>query len=164
MQNPTEILRPFIAPGMTVLEPGPGMGFFTLELARLVGPTGRVVAVDVQPKMLQALRRRAQKAKLIDRIDIRLTQGDGMGVDDIKGTVDFVLAFAVVHELPDEERFFREAATVLKQGCNLFVSEPTGHVSEKKFAATLLAAERCGLRIKSRLDIRSSHSAVLVKI
>jgi len=52
LHNPTRILTPFVRPGMTVLEPGPGMGYFTLELARLVGTSGRVVAVDVQPKMI----------------------------------------------------------------------------------------------------------------
>ena len=163
MQNPSSILGPFVASGMTVLELGPGMGFFTLELARLVGPTGRVIAVDVQPRMLKALRRRAEKALLIDRIDIRQAPVEGIGVEDINGKVDFVLAFAVVHELPDEARFFREAAAALKQGCNLLLSEPIGHVTEKKFAETLQTAGGCGLRMKSRLDIRSSHSAILVK-
>ena len=56
---------------MTVLEPGPGMGFFTLELARLVGPEGRVIAVEVQPQMIAGLRRRAERATLIDRIETR---------------------------------------------------------------------------------------------
>ncbi|MFY9643515.1 MAG: hypothetical protein WCD20_15720 [Rhodomicrobium sp.] len=46
-QDPARILSPYVRAGMTVLEPGPGMGFFTLEIARLVGPSGRLVAVDV---------------------------------------------------------------------------------------------------------------------
>src|SRR5713226_6618958 len=60
-QNPTNILSPHVREGMTVLEPGPGMGFFTLELARLVGSSGRVIAVEIQPKMLVRLKRRAAK-------------------------------------------------------------------------------------------------------
>ena len=63
-QDPHAVLSPFVREGMVVLEPGPGMGFFTLELARLVGPRGRVVAVDVQARMLSGLRRRARRAKL----------------------------------------------------------------------------------------------------
>ncbi|HXN47666.1 MAG TPA: methyltransferase domain-containing protein, partial [Bryobacteraceae bacterium] len=51
-QNPSGTVAPYVREGMTVLEPGPGMGFFTLDLARLVGSSGRVVAVDIQPKML----------------------------------------------------------------------------------------------------------------
>ena len=65
VHDPAAILPPFVTAGMTVLEPGPGMGFFTLELARLVGPRGKVVAVDVQPRMLSGLRRRAAKAGLL---------------------------------------------------------------------------------------------------
>ena len=62
VHNPATILRPFVSEGMTVVEPGPGMGFFTMELARLVGRPGRVVAIDVQPKMLVELRRALGKA------------------------------------------------------------------------------------------------------
>lgn len=54
---------------MTVLEPGPGMGFFTLALARLVGPSGKVIALDLQPKMIAALKRRVAKANLLSRIE-----------------------------------------------------------------------------------------------
>ena len=61
-QDPAGILAPHVHEGMTVLEPGPGMGFFTLELARRVGPRGQVVAVDVQERMLAGLLRRARRA------------------------------------------------------------------------------------------------------
>jgi len=60
-QDPVKILSPYVREGMTVLEPGPGMGFFTIPLARLVGPSGRVIAVDLQPKMIESLKRRAAK-------------------------------------------------------------------------------------------------------
>ncbi len=63
-ENPEALLTPYVREGMTVLEPGPGMGFFTLPLARMVGPAGRVVAVDIQARMLDALERRARKAGL----------------------------------------------------------------------------------------------------
>ncbi len=68
---------------MTVFEPGPGMGFFTIELARRVGPTGRVVAVDIEPRMLAGLRRRAAKAGLLERIDLRLAQTRTLGIVDL---------------------------------------------------------------------------------
>ena len=58
MQDPAPIVVPYVHAGMTVLEPGPGMGFFTLELARLVGPSGHVIVVDVQRRMIAGLRRR----------------------------------------------------------------------------------------------------------
>ncbi|HYL13368.1 MAG TPA: methyltransferase domain-containing protein [Terriglobales bacterium] len=50
--DPASTVQPYVRQGMTVLEPGPGMGFFTLELARRVGPNGRVLAVDIQPRIV----------------------------------------------------------------------------------------------------------------
>lgn len=66
-QNPAEILAPHVREGMTVLEPGSGMESFTLDLARLVGISGRLVAVNVQPKMLDRLKRHAAEAGLLNR-------------------------------------------------------------------------------------------------
>lgn len=89
---------------MLVLEPGPGMGFFMLELAKLVGPRGRVIAVDVQPKMIAGLRRRAARAGLSGRIEARVVPAETMALAGCDGAFDFVLAFAVVHELPSAEQ------------------------------------------------------------
>lgn len=114
MQDPAPIVGPYVQPGMTVLEPGPGMGFFTLELARLVGPSSRVIAVDIQPKMIAGLRRRAGRAGLLDRIDARVVPPTSMRLADVERTIDFVFAFAVVHEMPASAPFFNEATAVLK--------------------------------------------------
>ena len=80
-QDPRAILAPHLRPGAIVIETGPGMGFFTLEIARLVGPAGRVVAIDVQPKMIDALRRRAMRAGLLDRVEARLVAEDATGME-----------------------------------------------------------------------------------
>src|SRR5689334_13654635 len=71
MNSPRQVLDPYVRDGMTVLEPGPGMGFFTLEIARRVGATGRVIAVDIQPRMLAGLEKRAAKAGLLERVEVR---------------------------------------------------------------------------------------------
>ncbi len=160
---PGVLLRPFVTEGMTILEPGPGMGFFTLELARLVGPAGCVVAVDVQPRMLRELERRASVEGVRNRIETRRAADDGMGIGDLVGKVDFVLAFAVVHEMPSAERFFEEAATAMKTGGRLLLSEPRFEVSEREFAETLRAAAGCGLQVESRPPIRWARAAVLNK-
>jgi len=160
---PGDLLRPFVSTGMTVLEPGPGMGFFTMEIARMVGSTGRVVAVDVQPRMLKELERRAGKAGAGSRIDARQAGKDGLGVDDLEGKVDFVLAFAVVHELPSATRFFEEAARAMKVGGRLLLAEPRFEVSEQDFEETLQAAAGCGLHAESRPAIRWARAAVLRK-
>ena len=160
--DPAALLAPYVREAMTVLEPGPGMGFFTLELARRVGPTGRVVAVDIQPKMIDGLKRRAAKAGLAERIDARVApRPDTLGVGDLSNAVDFVLAFAVVHEIPSASVFFRESAQVLKPGALLLLAEPAGHVDQAEFASELEAAAEAGFAIVARPSIRRSSAALL---
>src|SRR5512143_3172509 len=77
--DPRSILRPFLGEGMTVLEPGPGMGFFTLEMARLVGPKGRVDAVDIPPRLARSppsASREGRPARA-DRTPARARRRDG---------------------------------------------------------------------------------------
>ncbi len=162
-QNPRAILCPFVFEGMTVLEPGPGMGFFTLELARRVGSRGRVIAVDIQPKMINVLTRKAERAGLKKRIEVRLAKGDQIGTEDLEGKVDFVLAFAVVHELPDMAAFFAEIFRCLKEGGKLYVSEPARRVREVDFAHTVETAERIGFAVESGPAVRGNRSVVLVR-
>jgi SAM-dependent methyltransferase len=163
MYDPAKVLSPHVRTGMTVLEAGSGMGFFTLELARLVGASGRVVAVDVQPRMIDGLKRRAARAGLLERVDARLTAADSLGVADLAGVVDFVLAFAVVHELPAVDPFFAEAAAALKRGGTLLLAEPTGHVSADEFEAELRAAAQPGLAVMDRSSLRRTRVALLKK-
>jgi SAM-dependent methyltransferase len=163
MENPEELLRPYIREGMTVLEPGPGMGFFTLPMAALAGPSGRIVAVDIQEKMLSGLRRRALKAGLLPRIETRLATPESIGIADLKGTVDFALAFAMVHEMPSAKVFFREVAYTLRPGGRVLLAEPAGHVKPEAFERELAAARSTGLEVAGRSANRRSMSAVLRK-
>ncbi len=160
---PEKILSPHVREGMTVLEPGPGMGFFTLALARLVGPTGRVIAVDVQPKMINGLKRRAAKAGLGDRIDARLANTDGLGITGLAGKIDLTLAFAVVHEMPSAATFFKEVAAASKPGAALLFAEPAGHVSDALWSRELQAAMQAGFFLSERPAIRRSHAALLTR-
>ena len=162
-QDPVKILRPYVREGMTVFEPGPGMGFFTAELTRMVGPSGRVITVDVQPRMVAGLKRRLAKRGLLDRVDARLAKSDSMGIADLEGKVDLVLAFAVVHELPEAESFFAEASRAMKTGARLLLAEPRGHVQDAQFTAEIEAAARAGLTTLESPSISSSHSALLRK-
>lgn len=160
-QDSTRLLAPYVGPGMTVLEPGPGMGFFTLELARLVGPAGRVRAVDVEPRMIAGLRRRAERAGLLGRIDARAVSPNSMALNDLEGAVDFVLAFAVVHEMPAPAPFFAEAARAMKPGAALLLAEPSGHVAE--FEQEIAAAALAGLAVADHPALRGCRTALLRK-
>ncbi len=161
--NAEKLLSPLVREGMTVLEPGPGMGFFTVPLARLVGSRGRVVAVDVQPKMIRKLKRRVAKAGVEQRVDVRLVAADSIGVSDLRGTVDFILAFAVVHEMPSPGPFFAQASAAAKAGARLLLVEPAGHVKDAEFEAELRDADQAGFQVLERPHIRGSQAALLQK-
>ncbi len=162
-QNPSKILSPHVREGMTVLEPGPGMGFFTLDLARRVGPGGRVIAVDVQAKMIGKLTQRMAKAGLADRLDARLASPESLGIGDLRGAVDLTVAFYVVHEFPDYEEFFAEVAEASKPGALILLAEPKGHVEAASFDAELDAAAKAGFAVTERPTIRRSLAALLQK-
>jgi ubiquinone/menaquinone biosynthesis C-methylase UbiE len=147
VENPRARLAPYVREGMLVLEPGPGMGFFTLELARLVGPSGRVVAVDLQEKMLAGLRRRAQRVGLEGRIETRCCTHDDLGIDDLAGRVDLVVLFHMLHEVPDQTRFLRAIHSALKPGGGALIVEPRGHVSIEAFQASLTLATNVGFTV-----------------
>ncbi len=163
LQKPGPILDPYIREGMIVLEPGPGMGFFTLELAKRVGPSGRVVCVDVQQQMLDRLKGRATKARVLDRLDLRLAPAESMGIADLQGRVDFTLAFSVVHEFPDARKFFCEVAAASRPGATILLAEPAGHVTSEVFEAEIQDAASYGLVLRSRPKIGRSHAALLSK-
>ena len=163
LENPNKILGPFVQEGMTVLEPGCGMGYFTLPLARMVGPNGRVVAVEIQPKMLSVLERRARKARLLDRIELRQIGNEGLGVEDLSGGVDFVAALHMVHEVKDQSSFFAAVWKVLKPGGKLLVVEPKGHVSQNQFEQTVIVAEKSGFMPELLPKKSGSRIALLAK-
>ncbi|HXY02022.1 MAG TPA: hypothetical protein VEI49_00515, partial [Terriglobales bacterium] len=94
----------------------------------------------------------------------RLVSADSMNIEDLHGSVDFILAFAVVHEFPDALRFFTEVAAAAKLGAQLLIAEPSGHVKAAEFEGELRAAGQVGFRIDSHPVIRRSQTALLRKV
>jgi ubiquinone/menaquinone biosynthesis C-methylase UbiE len=163
VQNPKRIVGPYVKEGMNVLDIGCAMGFFSLPIAGMVGAGGRVVCVDVQPKMIASLEKRAKRAGLSDKIEARLCPSDSLGVGDIKEEINLAIAFAVVHEVPDAAGFFSEVYGALKPGGRFLVAEPRGRVSEDAFAATVSAAERTGFSVIEQPQIKGSRAVLLGK-
>jgi cyclopropane fatty-acyl-phospholipid synthase-like methyltransferase len=163
LENPYTIFAPYVRQGMVVLEPGCGMGYFTLPLARMLGPAGRIVAVDIQKKMLSSLAGRAARAGLLDRIEVRLASTQGLGVEDISGQVDVALAFHMVHELTNEHAFFTEVRNALKRGGKLLVVEPKFHVSQKEFSRTISIAQELGFADETVSPKVRGRAAFLIK-
>ena len=141
LQNPVKLVNHFVGEGDTVIDMGCGPGFFTIDMAKMVGATGRVIAVDLQPKMLNKVKRKAHRHGVADRITCHQCRPDRIGLEC---SADFILAFYMVHETPDQRRFFKEAKALVRGTGKLLVVEPRLHVRRSSFAVTLNHAGKAG--------------------
>ena len=162
-QNPEKILASYVTEGMTVLDIGSAMGFFSLPLARMVGQNGKVICVDLQEKMLKRLEKRAIKQGLFDRIHLHHCRENSLELAKFQNKVDFALAFAVVHEVPDQPGFFAEIYQALKSGGQLLIAEPKGHVNSDAFAKTIAVAKQNNFKSIASLKITGSHAVLMEK-
>ncbi len=160
LHDPEEILGSFVREGMTVADIGSGMGYFSIAMAKMVSSTGKVIAVDVQQKMLAIMHKRAVKAGVAERIYPVLGTYDNIKV---KEPLDFVLAFWMVHEVNDIQTFFDQVAAVLKEGGKVLYVEPKLHVPNYRFQEILDHARSAGFRIGDGPRIGISRAAVLSK-
>jgi ubiquinone/menaquinone biosynthesis C-methylase UbiE len=146
---------------MTALDLGCGLGVFTLPMARMVGDTGRVVAVDLQQEALDQVVGRAEKDGLASRIEPRRCEAESLCIDDLAGRVGFALAFWMVHEVPDAGRFFAELRAAMVPGGHVWMAEPIFHVSKKGFEASIEEALERGFREVARPRVAFSRAVVL---
>ena len=158
VHDPEQIVGPYVRQGMTVMDVGCGMGFFTIAMAAMVGEHGQVIAVDLQERMLKVLQRRAACSGLADRILMHKCEPDRLGID---GPVDFILAFHMVHEVPNPRTLFSEFRSVLAPGGTVLYTEPKHHVTESEFNELLAAAEEAGLRPIRDVSVRWSLAKLL---
>lgn len=163
LQNPKKILAPHVEEGMTALDIGCAMGFFSLPLAEMVGSQGKVICIDMQHQMIKSLEKRSLKSGLSERMETRLCRQDSLGIDDISGNVDFALASAVLHEVPDPATLFRQIFEALKPGGKFLVTEPKLHVSASNFESTVSLARQNGFGVINTLQSFSGHSVLLQK-
>jgi ubiquinone/menaquinone biosynthesis C-methylase UbiE len=159
LQNPQKILIPYIKEGMTVLDIGCGPGFFSLEMAKMVGRNGKVLSADLQEGMLQKLGNKIKGTELDGRIKLVKCDKDKINVSE---KVDFILAFYMAHEIPDKNSFFKELKNILNEKGQFLLVEPKlFHVSKKEFEATTSFAENCGFKIYQGPKLIFSWSALL---
>jgi ubiquinone/menaquinone biosynthesis C-methylase UbiE len=160
LQNPRKILSPYIEEGMTVLDLGCGPGFFSIDIAQLVGKTGRVIASDLQEGMLQKVGKKIKGTELEERIALHKCQENTIGLSE---KVDFVLAFYMVHEIENREPFFKEIRTLLRPNGQILIVEPPFHVSKKAFQETIRAAQSAGLTPADHPKVFLSRAVILRK-
>ena len=158
VHKPEKILKPFIKEGMVVLDMGCGPGYFTKEMARLVGDRGKVIAADLQQGMLDKMSSKLRDCGFENRVEPHRCQSDSTG---IKEKVDFILTFWMVHEVPDQTLFFEEMKSLLNPGGKILVAEPKIHVTKKSFSEMIKRIESTGFRIIDRPHISISRSLVI---
>ncbi len=157
-QDPCKILSPYVSAGHTAVDIGPGKGYFTIPLCRLAGRDGRVIAVDVQERMLRALKQRAFKAGYTANLTTILSKPDDFCLD-VKA--DFVLAFWMAHEVPDIRHFFVSVKRIMKAEASFLMAEPLLHVTERRFDDMLKTAKETGFKTVDRPEISFSYAALL---
>ena len=160
VQDPRKILSPYIKEGMTVLDIGCGPGFFTLDIARLVGNSGRVIAADLQEGMLHRIEKKIHKTDLEGRITLHKCEENGIGLSE---TVDLITALYMIHEIPDQEAFLKELRSILNPNGQVFIMEPTFHVSKKAFEETIRKAREMGFQSVEGPKVFFSRTVILKK-
>jgi SAM-dependent methyltransferase len=116
--NPFSVGR--LLPGESVVDVGCGGGIDSLIAARMVGPTGQVIGVDMTPAMLAKARSSAAEAG-VRNVDFREGFGEALPVED--GVADVVISNGVLNLMPDKDAALREMARVLKPGGRLQIGD-----------------------------------------
>lgn len=160
VQDPHKILGPFIKKGMSVVDLGCGPGVFSVEMARLLDGSGCVIAADLRAGMLDIVRRKVTGTDLEQRVRLHQCSEESTGITE---PVDFVLAFYMIHEVPHQERLFRELISLLKPEGKIFVIEPKIHVTKKSFERMLELAQSLGLHVVAQPKVFFSRAVVLEK-
>lgn len=158
LQNPQKILSPYIKKGMTVLDIGCGPGFFSIDMAHLVGESGRVIALDLQEGMLQKLNKKIQGTELEERFTLQKCEEDRIGISE---DVDFILVFYMFHEVTNQDDFLNEIGSILKPNGQVLIVEPPFHVSKSAFKEMIRKAQKAGLVLIENPKVFLSKAVVL---
>jgi ubiquinone/menaquinone biosynthesis C-methylase UbiE len=112
-----------VQPGSSAADIGAGSGYFTERLARLVGPTGKVYANDIQRGMLELLRQRLERERLSNVIPVL---GEPADPKLPPASIDMALMVDVYHELSDPQTMLANIRKALKPGGRLILLEYKG--------------------------------------
>ncbi len=158
IHNPQKMLKPYIEEGMSVLDVGCGPGFFTMEMATMVGKTGKVTAADLQEGMLEIVKKKIMHSGLQNTIDLHKCPDDKIGLSK---EFDFILIFYMLHEVPNQSAFLKEIHTLLKQDGKALIVEPRFHVSKKEFFYSMELLKNIGFGIVDEPKIGFSRSVLI---
>ena len=157
---PEKILQPYVQEGMRVLDIGCGFGHFAIGMAKIVGPGGRVTALDLQEQMLNKTMSRARRQGVASTIEPKRCNGGDLGPAE---AYDFVLASNVLHEIPDLPALAGQVSCVLKPGGLFYIMEPFGHVRPAAFEEEVAVCRQAGLLETARPRVTRERCILLQK-
>jgi ubiquinone/menaquinone biosynthesis C-methylase UbiE len=160
LQNPNKILKPYISKGMTILDLGCGPGFFSIEIAKLLADSGKVIAADLQEGMLERVNQKIEGTTLKQRIEIHKCDANHLGITE---NIDFVLCFYMIHEVPNQDNLFRELKSILNPNGYIYIIEPKVHVSKKSFDNMINRLNDLGFEITDTPKVFFSRTVLLSK-
>lgn len=143
--NPAKLLdKVGIAEGMSVLELGPGPGFFTVESAQRVYSSesvGKLYCLDIEPAMIARVKKKILK-KALENVELMV--GDGECLPYINGSFDLAYMVTVLGEMPDKNRALQELYRVIRPGGVLSISEYLPDPDYPLRRTTIARARRAG--------------------
>ena len=157
IHNPQKILASHFNGDITVVDLGCGPGFFTVEIAKRLGASGKVIAVDVQQGMLDKLKNKIRNNPFEQKIILHKAGFDSLNLNE---KADIILAFYVIHEI-NRADLFRELKSILKSNGKLFIVEPRFHISRQVYEEMIEELISEGFEVVEQPKISFSRAVVL---
>jgi len=159
-QNPSKILSSYIRPNMSVMDFGCGPGFFTIDIANMLDDGGKVTAVDLQQGMLDKLGEKIQATHLEQKIRLHKCSVNSINLTD---KFDFILAFYMIHEVPDHDALFMELRSLLSDNGKILIVEPKFHVPKHRFNNMIEKIRENDFEVFNGPKLLFSRSVILKK-
>ncbi len=156
-----KVLSQWVRPGMTVMDFGCGLGHYAIGAAKIMDGRGKVIAVDLQEKMLEIAMKRAAKAGVDYMITPVRCSAYSIGYS---GELDFIVAGNVLHETPDYCEVLRGFHGMLNSGGQVYFTEPKNHLKEEQFQAEIEAARQSGFKAEQLPTSFYARRGVLTRI
>lgn len=158
--NPEKMFEKYLKPNMNIMDFGCGMGYFSVALAKLTDDSSCIYSVDIQESMLRKVMKRAQYDQLDQKIKTYKCTDQHLDLDQ---KMDFILAFWMLHEVPDTKSCLMKLYDILDDQGLLFIAEPGFHVKKRDYGNMIQTAIDLGYKVHSYPKVRLSYAIVLSK-
>jgi len=154
-------MKPYIKPGINIVDLGCGGGIFSVVAARITDNESHIYAVDVQQEMLDITNALAKKRGMSHKISLHLCDAGSISLED--HIADFVLAIDMIHETGDPASTFAQISRITKSSGVLMAMEPKMHVDDELFAETVDLANKNGFVLEKPLSSIMGRGAIFRK-